>query len=401
VTAPETERQLVARILALKAAGTTTMADEVLRIPATNYTSEDHARIETDRWFAAQPGIACLAGDLGEAGDYLTTRIGGIPVVVVRGADGRARAFENICRHRASPVASGRGHRSRSFTCIFHGWVYDATDGHLVAQPRSCDGFDGLDRSTLGLRPLATAEHHGMVLVDPRRAADQIDAEGWLGDLAGELATHDYGRLVPFRTRTRTWQCNWKLLLDTYFESYHVSSLHRESLGAAYTGIASPADGFGPHNRIVVPMASIFALADQPADTWALAPHAVVQYFIAPNTILSHLYGRLTVWQFNPLSAGVTEVVQSLYTEGPVIDEVARAGFDRQFDAEDTITAVEDFPESELVQANLATGRVEATVIGRNEAGMIVFHRALEHHLAQPGEPGPAEDRVNGRLSRP
>ena len=382
----ETQRRLVGQILAMKAAGTTTLADQVARIPAATYTSETHARREAESWFAGQPGLACLSGDLAEVGDFVTRDLGGVPVVVVRGTDGRAHAFENICRHRASPVATGCGHVARTFTCVFHGWVYDSTDGHLVGQPRSSEGFASVDRSTLGLRPLAVAEHHGLVVVDPRRASGaEVDLEAWLGGLAGELADHDYRRFVPFRTRAETWRCNWKLLLDTYFESYHVFSLHRESLGAAYTGIASPAQGFGPHNRIFVPMASIFALAEQPPERWELLPHAVVQYFIAPDTILSHLYGHLTLWRFVPRSAGVTEVIQSLYTDGPLTGDEARARYDRQFDSEHAITAVEDFPESELIHRNLETGRVDATVVGRNEAGVILFHRALDHQLRSAG----------------
>ena len=126
-------------------------------------------------------------------------------------------------------------------------------------------------------------------MVDPRRDAGPLDVEEWLAGLGEELADYGYGAFVPFRTETTTWRANWKLLLDTFFESYHVFSLHRESLGTLYPGLASPVSALGPHNRIVVPQGSLLDLADQPESAWVLGPHAVVQYFVAPDLIFSNL----------------------------------------------------------------------------------------------------------------
>ena len=117
--------------------------------------------------FRTQPVLACLSVDIGEPGDVVTFESGGIPIVVVRGIDGAAHAYVNACRHRGTNFAQGRGHVARTFNCPFHGWVYDIDDGHLVAQPRSCEGFDGIDPSTLGLRSLTVAERHGLVVVRP------------------------------------------------------------------------------------------------------------------------------------------------------------------------------------------------------------------------------------------
>src|SRR5271165_1534661 len=263
---PDTQRELVADVLAMQSRRTTTLADEVLRVPASNYTSEDHARSERERWFGDQPSVACLGADLPSVGSYVTLHVGGVPIVIVRGRDGVVHAFENICRHRAAPIARGCGQIGPNFACGFHGWTYSATDGRLIGQPKSCDGFASVDPTTLGLRPLAAVERHGLVVVDPRRQAwgHPIDVEGWLWGLADELAEFGYERCVPFRSQTDTWHCNWKLLLDTFFESYHVFALHRESLGSRYPTIASPARAFGPHNRIIVPQSSILDLAGEP-----------------------------------------------------------------------------------------------------------------------------------------
>jgi phenylpropionate dioxygenase-like ring-hydroxylating dioxygenase large terminal subunit len=386
----ETEQALIREVLALHAAETTSLAEDVLRIPAAHYVSAEHAERERRDWLLGQPHLAALAGELPDAGDYVAYEIGGVPIVVVRGPDGKVRAFENVCRHRAAPVARGRGHGARVLTCPFHGWSYDAGSGALRAQPGSCEGFVTEDESTLGLRRLASREQHGLVIVDPRPEAREIDVDGWLAGLAPEIASNDYGDYLPFRSRVDRWPCNWKLLLDTYFESYHVFSLHRKSLAADYLGIASTAHAFGAHNRLVVPMRSILGLAEQPPAAWSLAPHAVVQYFVAPDVILSHYHGVLAMTRFAPISADETEVTQALLTSGAVGSEAERRALDRRFEFAHAILGDEDFPESVRVHRSLASGRVESTLVGRNERGVAIFHGALARRLGDRGPTAPS-----------
>src|SRR5271168_5073988 len=40
---------------------------------------------------------------------FFTVDVIGEPVVVVRDKEGTLRAFSNVCRHRAGPIASGNG----------------------------------------------------------------------------------------------------------------------------------------------------------------------------------------------------------------------------------------------------------------------------------------------------
>ncbi|HEV8297088.1 MAG TPA: Rieske 2Fe-2S domain-containing protein, partial [Acidimicrobiales bacterium] len=272
--------ELVGRIIDMNAQRTTTLADDPLAIPAQNYTSDEHHALECAHLFRDQPVFGCLSVDVAEPGDSITFESGGLPVVVVRAPDGAVRAYVNACRHRGAPVARGHGHVSRTFSCPFHGWVYDIADGHLVGQPKSCGGFDALDATALGLRPLPVAEHNGIVAVQPTATSDgdlDVDVDAWLCGLAPELGARAYGSLLPYRHAATTWRCNWKLLLDTFLESYHVFALHRVSLGSFYLGIASPFDAYGPHNRIVVPQTSILQQVERPREEWELLPYAVLQ----------------------------------------------------------------------------------------------------------------------------
>jgi nitrite reductase/ring-hydroxylating ferredoxin subunit len=99
---------------------------------------------------------------LREAGDYLTTRAGSVPVVAVRGADGELRAFVNICQHRMHIVARGQSGRRKTLQCIYHGWTY-GLDGCLRAIPRADEGE--IEFEEFGLVPAAVDTFKGVVWV--------------------------------------------------------------------------------------------------------------------------------------------------------------------------------------------------------------------------------------------
>ncbi len=87
----------------------------------------------------------------------------------MRQGDGGLKAFVNICSHRGAPLNEcdhGKAKKGRLFACPYHGWTYDL-EGKLIGVPFGKEGFDGIDRDTLGLRPLDVQEKHGMIFVMP------------------------------------------------------------------------------------------------------------------------------------------------------------------------------------------------------------------------------------------
>ncbi len=382
-----TELELLDRVYAQHEARTTTLAEHGLRVPTSTYTGLEHHELEQRTIFRHDPVFACMSAELPRPGDRRSLTSGGVPVVVTRAADGTVRAYVNVCRHRGAPLVREDAAGERSFVCPFHGWVYDTDTGALVGQPRSCGGFDEVSAPELSLLPVGVAEAHGIVVVRPGGTA-AIDVDAWLDGLGPELAGLRYEELRPFRSQRTTWACNWKLLIDTFLESYHVPALHKASLGAAYIGAASPFDAFGRHNRIVVPQAAVLEQQARPRDEWQLLPHVVLQHLLAPNVVISNLQGTRTTpipyvmtWRFVPDAVDRTTVEHTLLTYGAVTDADERAHFDARFDAARAVTSNEDFPESERVHANLATGTLDATVLGRNEPGVVQFHSMLRDRI--------------------
>src|SRR5688500_17528936 len=72
--------------------------------PAAAYTSTDRFDAEMRILFRRRPALVALSGELRPPGSFVTLTVGGIPLAIVRQADGTARGFVNVCRHRGSTL---------------------------------------------------------------------------------------------------------------------------------------------------------------------------------------------------------------------------------------------------------------------------------------------------------
>jgi choline monooxygenase len=102
-------------------------------LPAFAYTDAAILAAEQERIFRRSWEPIGNAADVAAPGSFLTAEVAGAPIVVTRDAGGVLHGFFNVCRHRAGPVAVGKGAR-KSLTCRYHGWTY-ALDGRLVTTP--------------------------------------------------------------------------------------------------------------------------------------------------------------------------------------------------------------------------------------------------------------------------
>ncbi len=82
---------------------------------------------------------------------FFTAGLAGEPIIVVRDKQGELRAFSNVCRHRAGPIALGSGCKN-VLRCQYHGWTY-TLDGRLIGTP-DVEGVEFFDRSTMAMVPL-------------------------------------------------------------------------------------------------------------------------------------------------------------------------------------------------------------------------------------------------------
>ena len=152
---------------------------------------------------------------------YFTADVAGEPIVLVRDAAGNLRAFSNVCRHRAGPIAEGSGCR-RVFNCAYHGWTY-TLDGRLIGTPE-VDGMEFFDRSTMGMVPLRCETWEQFIFVNFDLSAPPL-AE-FLGSIPKQASGFPFAGIQPVERRDYLLNCNWKVYIDNYLEGYHIPIVH-------------------------------------------------------------------------------------------------------------------------------------------------------------------------------
>ncbi|MCB2061152.1 MAG: aromatic ring-hydroxylating dioxygenase subunit alpha [Novosphingobium sp.] len=192
------------------------------------YSPEYHEREREQLWMRVWQ-VAARADELPEAGDWMEYRIFDQSFVLVRGKDGQIRGFVNACRHRGNAFCEGKGHSPR-FTCPYHNWSY-GLDGQLLAVAKP--DFDGTveefvgNKDELGLIRVPVEVFAGFIFINPDRNAPPL-AE-FLGEAGPVLEAFHLDEMVPVGMNVReTINCNWKVVMDAFYESYHVQAVHPE-----------------------------------------------------------------------------------------------------------------------------------------------------------------------------
>jgi choline monooxygenase len=152
---------------------------------------------------------------------FFTADVAGEPIVIVRDQQGTLRAFSNVCRHRAGPIALGSGCKN-VLRCGYHGWTY-ALDGRLIGTP-DVGGVEFFDRSTMGMfrLRLETWEQFIFVNFDPNAVA----LSNYLGKIPEQASGFSLTGLQRTERRDYVIECNWKVYVDNYLEGYHIPIAH-------------------------------------------------------------------------------------------------------------------------------------------------------------------------------
>ena len=202
---------------------------EASTLPPECYTGAEVLAAET-RGLLRQSWLGIARSDeLREPGDYSTFELAGTPLIVLRDDEGALRVFANTCRHRGTRLLDGRGNAAR-IRCPFHGWTY-GLDGGLRGATRmgAAQGFRPAD---MGLVEFRIAERGGFVFVTLSDEAPAIDE--WLGAFADLHSPWRFEELTTTRRRELEVDCNWKLFLEVFNESYHLEYVHASTFGGIY-----------------------------------------------------------------------------------------------------------------------------------------------------------------------
>lgn len=198
--------------------------DEALSLHPDAFVSNDLLKLERERIF--RKDWICVGRDdeVPGAGDYFTTTVDSVPVIIVRNDDGELRALVNVCRHRMATVAKGLG-KTRVFVCPYHAWSYDL-NGSLVSAPNMVRNDFNKVNCQLPSVPLEIWQ--GFIFVNLDENAYSLNAE--LDRFTQLIKHYHVENMQSVWKKSLTWKTNWKVLVENFLDAYHIDIVHRDTI---------------------------------------------------------------------------------------------------------------------------------------------------------------------------
>jgi len=206
-------------------------AEGLTRVPYWVYQDADiYAREQERIYRGAVWNFLGLEAELPEPGDFKTSFVGEMPVVVTRDPGGELRCFENRCAHRGALLCLKSRGNTKEIACVYHNWTYDL-QGNLtgVAFRRGVRGQGGMSEDA---QPESQA---------PRKLRVEAFCGLMFGTLADSTPTVEQyvGPEVAAKIRrvmkapvrvlggySQILPSNWKLYFENVKDTYHASLLH-------------------------------------------------------------------------------------------------------------------------------------------------------------------------------
>jgi phenylpropionate dioxygenase-like ring-hydroxylating dioxygenase large terminal subunit len=204
---------------------------EPVTIGTEAYLSEEYARQERDKLWRKVWQQVGRVEEIPDVGNYLTYDILDDSIVVVRTAPNNISAYYNVCPHRGRRlVDTPKGARNacgkkKQFVCGFHGSRFNL-DGECVHVFEKADWKGALTPARTRLGEVKADTWGGWIWINMDPNCEPL--RDYLEPAASML---DPFELQNMRYRWRRWlvfDCNWKVAMEAFDETYHVPATHPE-----------------------------------------------------------------------------------------------------------------------------------------------------------------------------
>ena len=200
-------------------------------LPNSHYVDENVFQKEKEiLLFNKWSGVA-FSKDIPNNGDALPINFLGFPLLVVRNQDGEVVVFQNICRHRGMILVDEKKNIRGTIRCPYHSWSYNL-DGNLRATPHvggpGQNAHEDINKKELGLTKINSTVYLGVIFVNISGNAEPFEKVN--RNLLSRWCEFDKSL---FYSNTDSsfildLNCNWKLAVENYCESYHLPWVHPE-----------------------------------------------------------------------------------------------------------------------------------------------------------------------------
>lgn len=260
---------------------------------STNRYYDESAFQNEKELFLKRPIFGGFADQIARPGDFIAHKFMDKEWILLRDESMRLKAFPNSCLHRGTKLLSeNRPGPIRKIVCPYHSWTYDL-NGILLNS--------GCKTDSSGLRPLDIAEKAGLLFVGLTQ-----DALSPLFSFSEEWTSHDFDSYVPFSIRTDTGRYNWKVGVEIFLETYHISTVHKNSVAPVVEKNASIFDAFGENSRTLIPNRSYKSASE------VSRKDLVITYFLFPSTILVLFRDHFGVIHFEPIDVNHTRCTRAV-----------------------------------------------------------------------------------------
>jgi len=272
-------------------------------LDAITYVGTDFLKLEHDAIFESQWQLVGHIEQLLNPGDQIVAQVGRVPIVVVRNQNDQLRAFHNVCRHRAGPLAT-ENRNNKVLRCKYHGWTY-TLDGELRSAPemQSTPNFD-------------LCQHHlpnafvdtwqGFVFISVKKPSTSLD-EIFSG-IVEQIKPINLERMTFSHRDEYIIDCNWKVYMDNYLEGYHLPHVH--------PGLSKLLDYRSYDTELFEWYSYQFSPLDNAENNNAdifYGEGSAHYYCVFPNLMLNILPGRLQTNVILPVGQDKTRIIFDYY----------------------------------------------------------------------------------------
>jgi phenylpropionate dioxygenase-like ring-hydroxylating dioxygenase large terminal subunit len=259
-----------------------------------HYTDPKTAEKEREKVFFSNWTAVGFGKDLAEPGSAVPIEFMGLPLLLVRDEDLTLRVFQNTCRHRGMILMDQPGKIKGVIRCPYHSWCYSKA-GDLITTPHvggpDINSAPEIKREELGLVEFNSHVWNDIIFVNISGNAPAF--EDYAQDLQQrwhefEQPLYHGGAGSSFKLEV---QCNWKLAVENYCESYHLPWVHpglnSYSRLEDHYNIVNPGRYSGQGTTVYNPglddSGHSFASFDNLSDKWHTTAEYVALY---PNVLL-------------------------------------------------------------------------------------------------------------------
>tara|TARA_Y100000385_G_C13090086_1_gene638305 strand:- start:1064 stop:2236 length:1173 start_codon:yes stop_codon:yes gene_type:complete len=353
---------------------------ETIELDVRQYTDESWFQYEKEQIFDDVPIVVGFSSMLKNSGDHFTFDHLDKPLLIVRAKDGQVKCFLNVCRHRGVRLSNAdKISQTKTFSCQYHHWTYDL-NGSLIFVPAE-EGFPGFDKSCRSLKEVPIKEAHGLIWVNPNLDS-RIDIQDFLGNIAVDLEEFGLNEGYFFKQSKHVCKANWKLHIEAFQDGYHVTRLHKKTVGGFFKDNLAVQEREKQHIRSIVARNEIEEAIDLPSDKWNFRNHGSFSHLIWPNTTTIMHPDYTSQVTFYPTKVDETVIIHNCIITRKPESEKELAHFERSFKLIDQgVFASEDFHICAQAQIGMKSGANDTFLVGGYEKGLKTFHDILGEKL--------------------